>query len=461
MNAAAEDRLAAFVAGLTVRDLPAPAVDALLTLGLDTAACMLAALRDPVCARIRSRMAARGGALEASLVGAATRVPAPGAALHNGILAHWSEWDDVFDPGAVHGSAVIFPALLATAEATGRDGAPDGAAFVAAAVAAFEVACRLGALLWRTAHPGWMPTGIAGSIGAAAGAARLAGLDAAGIRGAMGLAATVAGASREPILERVNAKNVMAGFGALKALTALDLARAGIVGPAGFLGGGFGLARLLAPDADVARSTGGLGETFAITAISLKPWPCCRSTHGGIEMALDLHRHEGVRATMIERVEIETSRIVHDLVGAPFEPGDKPRVAAQFSLAYTTALALEHGKVGIAAFDPARIRTDRAVRALADRIAVRPRADADVDPFRQTMRVILRDGRTLERRLDDLAGMPARPLSKAALRAKLEDAAAGALDDRRIDELEAAVGAIPEAGIAPVMAVLRQAGPGA
>jgi 2-methylcitrate dehydratase PrpD len=411
---------------------------------------MLAGLGDPVTDRVRAQIVLRGGAPESSLVGHEVKVPAPQAALHNGMLAHWSEWDDTFDPGAVHGGAVIFPTLLAvgeTCQATGEQ-------FLCAAVAAFEVSCRIGRMLWHRAHPGWLPTGIAGLIGAAAGAGKLAGLDERGIGHAMGFAASIAGASRQPILERASAKNAMAGIAALQATTALDLVRAGLHGPEAFLSGAFGLKALLAPEADLDVAAAELGSRWDVTAISLKPWPACRSTHGGIEMALDLVQREGVDAGAIERAEVEVGRLMHDLVGRPFAPEPEPRVAAQFSLAYTTALAFVHGRVTLDQFRPERILGDHAVGDLAARIEVRAH---DRDVFHQRMTVHLRDGRRLERRLDDLKGMPERPLGDAELSAKLQDAAASKLPAQAVARIGQACLALEQDGIAPLLELLRAA----
>jgi 2-methylcitrate dehydratase PrpD len=381
-------------------------------------------------------------------VGAGEKVPASQAALHNGTLAHWSEWDDTYDPGAVHGGAVIFPTLLAVGEACGT---LDADHFVAAAVAAYEVSCRIGGMLWHHAHPGWWPTGIAGLIGAAAGAAKLAGLDQGGIHHAMGLAASIAGSSRQPILERASAKNVFAGVAALQAITALDLARAGVQAPQAFLAGAFGLKALLAPGVDLAAVEAGLGRRWDITAISLKPWPACRSTHGGIEMALDLMARDELDATAIESVEVEVSQIMCDLVGLPFVPEPEPRVAAQFSLAYTVALAFTHGRVGLDQFRAERVLSDQATRDLAARVTVRSHGQDAV--FRQRMTVQL-TGRRLERRLEDLKGMPQRPLSEAELRAKLADAAAGKLPASAVAQIGQACA---RADIVPLLAVLRAA----
>jgi 2-methylcitrate dehydratase PrpD len=266
----------------------------------------------------------------------------------------------------------------------------------------------------------------------------------------MGLAASIAGTSRQPILERASAKNVMAGVAALQATTALDLASSGVQAPEGFLTGTFGLKALLAPGVDLAAAEDLLGQRWDITTISLKPWPACRSTHGGIEMALDLAQG-GIPADAIEHIEAEVSPIMFDLVGKPFAPEPEPRVAAQFSLAYTTALALTHGRVGLDHFSAERVLGDQAVRDLAARVTVRSHGG---DVFRQRMTVQLSNGQCLERRLEDLKGMPERPLSAAELRAKLDDAAAGKLSAAAVEEIEHACG---EVAIAPLLAALRAA----
>ena len=427
-----ESVLSPFVADLDPASLPPAVTDAASLLLLDGMICMIAGLRSEPAARLRKTVIGRGGSGEASLAGASEKVPVKDAALHNGILTHWSEWDDTYDPGAVHGCAVILPVLLALAEAERID---DPDRFTAAMVAAFEVSSRIGRTFWGKAHRGWMPTGIAGSIGAAAGASRLLGLDRRATRSAMGLVASVAFSSRQPIVERVNAKNCQGGLAALEAVTAIELAGAGIEGTAGFLTGAFGLISLLAPDADAGHVVDWLGDDWQMTEISLKPWPCCRSTHGAIEMALDIREAEGLRAADVASVRLRLSPVMHDLVGAPFAPGDDPRVAAQFSAAYCTALALTRGAVGIDDFSADRVMADRALLDLAARVEITstpPDSNSDNDPdsenvFAQEMTVYRRDGTSAERSLADLAGMPCRPLDEAAMTAKLLDATRGIL----------------------------------
>ena len=84
--------------------------------------------------------------------------------------------------GSVHPDIVTVPAAWAVAEQTGAD----GKAFLAAVALGNEVACRFGAA--NLQNKGWFYTSVHGVFGAAAAAAKLLGLDAAGIASALGLA---------------------------------------------------------------------------------------------------------------------------------------------------------------------------------------------------------------------------------------------------------------------------------
>ena len=197
-----ERQFAFHVAGLRAEDLPQAALEATGRLFLDTVAAMLSGFANRECRTIVERLVGTGTTGRCSVVGRPRGVDAATAALANGIYAHWCEWDDVHDEAGIHGSAVIFPALLAAAEQAGTDGRTEASgAFAAAVVASYDVAARIGAALNAKAAHGWMTTGAAATIGAAGGAARLLGLDPAGILSAMGIAATGGGLSRQPLVD--------------------------------------------------------------------------------------------------------------------------------------------------------------------------------------------------------------------------------------------------------------------
>src|SRR5207249_4658361 len=116
-----------------------------------------------------------GGAEQASVIGHQARLPVLAAALVNGAIGHALDYDDVNLAMPGHPSVAILPALLALAEqrrSSGRE-------IIAAFVAGYETACRIGVAL-RPGHYdlGFHATGTVGAFGAAAACARLLGLDA-------------------------------------------------------------------------------------------------------------------------------------------------------------------------------------------------------------------------------------------------------------------------------------------
>ncbi len=458
-----EERLVQHVAKLQWDDIPEAAREAVSMRLIDTVGVMLAGLKSQECCNLLARQLAWGGAEESSVVGSERRVPAPGAAFLGGVQAHWWEWDDTHDDSALHASAVIFPALLAVAEAANLEaGRKAGREFVTAAVAAFDVACQIGTTLHpHYYHPGSMATGVPGHVGAAAGAAKLLGLDEDGIMSAMGIAAQQAGLSRQPLADRNNGKNILCGIAAGQAAVSAFNAQDGIKGSPNFLTGQYGLNALFAngaadPEAGLAE----LGTRFSVTETSIKPYPSCRSTHPGLDLTLDMIAEDPQLAQQVETVEATSSQIVYDLCGRPFSPGGEPRVAAQFSIPYTLSVALTRGKVGLADFDPRQVTSDTAVLDLAKRISVQPRKEDLPDstwwkPYK--IRIQLRDGSVREKEITALRGSLARPLLPDEQHAKLAEAGKGVLSQQQLSRLADDARHVGELGIAPVTHWMRAA----
>ena len=325
------------------------------------------------------------------------------------------------------------------------------------------MACRVGDLLNPLSHWGWMPTGAGGSVGAAAGAARLLGLDTNGIRSAMGLAASNAGLSRQPLVDRVNGKNVLVGIAARNAVDAALLARAGVTGAPHFLTGTYGQQALFAGGGGEFEPVfGDLGRRFSIAEVSVKPYPCCRSTHPSIDIVLDLRDESPEAAARIKSAHFTVPQGLYDRCGRPFEPGDNPRVSAQFSIPYTGALAVRHGRIRPAAFAAPAVLSDAAgIADLVPAITVEavpmpPEAGDPLTPVTGLFR--LDDGREVERTTDVIKGSPQRPMTRAEAETKLSDAADGLLSAERRQDLVAAAAATAADGPDALLALLRQAG---
>ena len=448
-----EERLARHIATLRYEDLSQEAITAAEGLLLDTVVDMAASLRSAECRALRERWSQLHGAGACSVIGRADGVSASSAAFLNGVFAHWFEWDDVHNPSILHASAVVVPVMLAAAEAGGLgDDERSGHEFIAAFVAAFDVAARASEALVMEMHNGWMPTGNA-VIGAAGGAARLLGLDADGIRSAMGIAASTMGAGRQAIKDQVSGKNVLCGLIADAAVRAALLAQQGIMGSPGFLFGPFGAATLFTNGkASKERAVADLGQRFSVTESSIKVYPCCQSTHGCIDSAFKILNQEPAIGAEIEKVALRLPRRNYELVGAPFRIGDNPRVSAQFYVAFTVALALGRGAVRIDDFN------DAAVVSAADTIDLANRTDVSInDAPVHEVRLHLRDGSTREAQTTIHRGKVGVPPDARALHNKFEDALSAISPVTAPEQLASLVSGVALRGLGPLTQWMREA----
>src|SRR3989304_2441137 len=111
------------------------------------------------------------------------------AALLSGVSSHALDFDDTHQAVPVHVSAAVLPAVFAAAEMTEGTLGDLLTGYAAGA----ETAIRAGLALGRShVHRGWHPTGTVGTLGAAAGGARVLGLAPDRTAQAIGLAATQA-----------------------------------------------------------------------------------------------------------------------------------------------------------------------------------------------------------------------------------------------------------------------------
>ena len=87
-------RLARFVVGLTLEDLPAPVAAKAMELALDTLGNCLAASREDFGRAVLEVAERLGGPPESALIGGTAKVAAANAVLANATLAHGLDFDD-------------------------------------------------------------------------------------------------------------------------------------------------------------------------------------------------------------------------------------------------------------------------------------------------------------------------------------------------------------------------------
>src|SRR5881628_3913856 len=106
-------RLARFVTGLRLEDVPSPVVTKATRLVLDTLGCALAATRYDFGRAARETAERLGGHHESTLVGSKVRVAAANAVLANATLAHGLDFDDTREDAIVHTGSVAVTTSLA------------------------------------------------------------------------------------------------------------------------------------------------------------------------------------------------------------------------------------------------------------------------------------------------------------------------------------------------------------
>lgn len=114
--------LARFAAQTTFESLPPDVVESVRGRVLDILGICIAASELPTSHAAMQWIREQGGAAQATAFGLPEKVPAPGAAFVNGVLAHSLDYDDTHLPSVLHPSASVVPAALAAAEAAGADG---------------------------------------------------------------------------------------------------------------------------------------------------------------------------------------------------------------------------------------------------------------------------------------------------------------------------------------------------
>jgi len=437
------ERVAAHVARLDYDDLPASTVRAARHVLLDAVGVMLGAsgLAEREVAPFVA-LATSGGDGPSAILGTGISVPPASAALANGAMAHALDYEDAFDLVPGHPNASLVPALIALAQSgrpvSGRD-------FLAALAAGGDLSCRMALALERPMEAGnWYPPPIVAGMGASAGAARLLGLDADGVRDALSLAlcqVTMPGEIKFSAQTEIRA--VREAFPAQAAVQSAILAASGVTGfeaPLEGQGGFYALYALGEYSAD--RLTDRLGEYFWLDQLTFKPWPSCRGTHPFIEAALML-REEGVLAEKIAAIDLVLDPVQEMLV-VPHDRKAAPSVIidAKFSVPFCTALALERGRVTLDDFTPDALRDERVLRlsSLCSH-SVAPRADWQRGSG-GALSVTLLDGTRREIEVKAAKGSPLNPLGEAELRAKFLDCAARAKNPLDSPSAEALADAI-------------------
>jgi len=427
----ATSAIAEFIAKSRWEDCPAGAVDAARRAILDGLGVMLAGSVEPAARIVTDIARSEGGAPLATVVGTPLRTGAVWAALANGTAAHALDFDDTNFAMMGHPTAPVLSAALAAGELA----LADGRALVHAFLLGFEVETTLAEVL-NPAHyeKGFHATGTLGTMGAAAAAARLLGLDATQTRTALAIAASQASGLKENF--GTMTKPFHAGHAARSGVLSGLLAREGFTASEQALEGPQGYFAVLGAGKREERALETLGAPWKIlkTGVAVKPYPSCACTHSIIDSALELRRIHAIAPEQVEHVTVGVGASVPRIL---IHSNPRSGLEAKFSGEFSAAAALCEGRVGIATFRDDKT-DDPAIKALMERVrvVVDPEIPREGDQHmwtRVTLR--LRDGREVGIAPRPVPGHPGSPLSLDQLREKFRDCARIVLPDDRVESV--------------------------
>lgn len=408
--------LAEFVARLHPADVPKDVAVQAARVVLDAVGCAVAAwTEDAEKSRIAREIAAMYPAAPgAGVIGARGIAAQPAfAALANGILVNAADNDDTHKVALLHVGSCVVPAALALAEARGLS----GPRLLAAVVAGYEVAVRVGMAVMPTHYRFWHSTATNGTFGGAASAANAMGLDADGTQRALGLAGTQAAGLNTFFESGDMTKSLHPGKAAMNGVLSAQLAALGMTSPPGILEHPKGYLAAYSLEPKAAALTAGLGSTWEILNNGFKFFPSILASHSPIQATLAIvakHRPDPAR---IARITNET----YNTVLSHFSAKEAATVmAARVSVPYCIAAAAVDGVLTQAQFAAARIH-DPLIRRVLHRTEVI--ADPQLNTlypanFPARVTITMEDGQSFQETVMLPKGDPGNPLSDAELEDK-------------------------------------------
>jgi 2-methylcitrate dehydratase PrpD len=408
-GAAVAERLADAV--VVLRDLPLqPALRARAEeLLIDVAGLCVAARRNDYMQALIASVDAGGSC---TALGHAQAFRAEDAAMINGTAAHGEDFDDTFEGGPVHSSAVVVPAVLAACERFGLD----GRAALYGIVAGIETLCRLCFVMPKAIHKaGFHPTSVLGAMASTVAVSAALGLNRRQMIDALGTAGSMSAGIIEYLAEGAWTKRLHAGWASRIGIHAARIGQQGFLGPRTVFEGTHGLFNGFArtDSGDFEAMLNGFGDEWHMLKLTFKPYATGTMNQPYIDCALRLAQ-KGFQAEDVADVLCETAEGYVHRLWDPLESKHRPAndYAAKFSAPFNIAVAFVTGGGGLEAFTEQTVRDPR-ILALAAKVRY------VVDPhnpypkaYTGHVRMTLKDGRVFEERQPHIRGGVNDPLSR-------------------------------------------------
>ena len=343
------DRVLQFIQETDWHDIPSEVQHQAKRCFLDTLGALLAGMETPVSA-LMTRFATqhfRGD--DATILVSGRRTSLIGAALANGFAGNALDIDDGYRLVKGHPGACILPVLLATSQITPSC---SGSAFLTALIVGYEVGIRAG-LIHHALYETYHASGSWGSIGGAAAAGKILGLNTNALCNAMGTAEYHAPIA--PMMKCIQTPSMVKdgiGWGAMVAMSSVLMAQVDFTG-----------IQPLFRETPQENWIEDLGSQYEIMNIYFKPYAACRWAQPAIAGAVKIRKEYRISPDKISLIRIRTFEAAVQL--SRRHPRNTEE--AQYNMAYPVAAAMLDGEVGPLQVMTPRIH-DASLICLADKV---------------------------------------------------------------------------------------------
>ncbi len=274
-----------------------------------------------------------------NVIGRNKSINPSGAAFINGASAHSLDFDDNCYAGVVHGSAVVFPAVLAFAQYKALSGLDLLKSFIIGLEIEFAVAKAFSNNIY---DKGWWTTSVLGSVGSAAGVASLAKMDTKEIENALSLAISGVGATRA--VRGTNAKHYYCGRAAENGIVSNSLAMKGAIGPLDVFEDRNGIISILNDNVFDHSYINDIGKEFGLLnpGVDIKKYPVCYASHAAADGVNSIIKSNNITIENIDTIICTVPPIIAS--NLTFH-NPKTVKEAQFSLEFAIAIILKYGDI--------------------------------------------------------------------------------------------------------------------
>lgn len=442
------EELAKYASELSFTDLSSAEVHGAKRSILDTLACGIGGYVGNSSKIIRSLIGELGGPEESTVIGSRIKVPCANAALANGAMVRYLDYNDSYlkltDEFLTgwHPNELI-PAALAVAERQHSSGKE----LITAVAIAYEVIGKLvdSILVRGLGDRGWHMATLAGFV-VPLYVGKLLRLGHEQIVNALGIAGTYS-----PTLGIIDAegeeynmtKNIGVAFVARNSVMAALLAQKGFTGPTRVIEGNKGFIQtVMASDFDTTALRKRKDRPTVSNTI-MKYFPAEMSSQGALTAILKLVNDHNILPDQVKsvRLQLDTRGARH--IGDPAKRYPQNKETADHSLYYLAAVAIIDRAVNIDSYTPDKF-VDPNIGSLIDRITVEEYPELNKFRTAGIAHIYTTSDQQFSCRVDDPKGHYNNPMNDEELEEKLRGVALRFMDDGQIQQITKAVFAIEE-----------------